>query len=62
LGANLAIFIDEIYCDMVKVKDDVGCWRYELLRRPTIGGLSARSQSPFGAVAAQGYLSTTSES
>lgn len=45
--------MDEICCDMVKVKDEVGYWRYELPRRPAIGDLAARPQSPFGAVAAQ---------
>ena len=53
LWANLANIMDEICCDMVKVKDEVGYWRYELPRRPAIGGLAARPQSPFGAVAAQ---------
>ena len=53
LWSNLAKIMDEICCDMVKVKDEVGYWRYELPRRPAIGGLAARPQSPFGAVAAQ---------
>ena len=53
LWSNLAKIMDEICCGMVKVKDEVGYWHYELPRRPVIGGLVARPQSPFGAVSAQ---------
>ena len=53
LWARLSEMMEVICRDMVKVKDEVGYWRYEIPRRPAIGGLPARPQSPFGAVAAQ---------
>ncbi|MDP7000567.1 MAG: hypothetical protein QGH90_01555 [Candidatus Poseidoniaceae archaeon] len=53
LWAHLAQIMEDICGDLVKVKDEVGYWRWELPRRPAIGMLPTRPQSPFGAVAAQ---------
>ena len=53
LWSRLAEIMDQRCKYLVKVKDEIGYWRYEIPHRPADKGRLSRAQSPFGAVAAQ---------